>query len=87
MKKLITFLFVVSAIVCFANDREGQGQREMRTPPAEAISACSGKNDGDSCSVTTPRGDTLEGTCSNTPDGKYFACKPNNMRNGRPPQK
>ena len=64
-----------------------QQNREERKPPQEAISICEGKSDGDTCTVKTPRGDTLEGTCSNTPDNKYFACKPNNMNNNRPPKR
>ncbi len=58
-------------------------QGGKRTPPPEAISACSGKSEDDACSVTTPRGDTMEGTCRNTPDGEYFACIP---KGHRPPQ-
>jgi hypothetical protein len=43
-------------------------------PPAEAISACSGKSSGTSCSMSTPQG-SLSGQCLNTPDGA-FACVP-----------
>ena len=78
---------IASATFCLANDRQGQGQREMQSPPAEAISACSEKSDGDSCTVETPRGDTIDGTCENTPDGKYFACKPSDMGHNRPSQR
>jgi hypothetical protein len=72
MKKIIALLTIVTLAIVFA--RPG-GERQ---PPPEAISACTGQEIGASCSVETPRGDTLEGTCQNTPDGKYFACKPNN---------
>ncbi len=44
------------------------------TPPQEAVSACTGKSAGASCSFTVPRG-TLSGTC-NTPPGQSLACLP-----------
>jgi len=78
MKKIVT-LFAMSALtLAFAQPPQG----ETRTPPQEAISACANQSEGASCSMKSPKGDTVEGTCSNTPDGKYFACKPNN-----PPQR
>ena len=52
----------------------GQGQGSM-TPPQEAISACSGKYTGSSCSFTTPMG-KLSGTCK-TPPNSQLACVPN----------
>ena len=87
MKKsvLIATLFVVT--ISFANQSSnGQGQREMRKPPQEAITICEGQDEGNSCNITTPRGDTQDGTCKNTPDGKYFVCMPLNMKNSRPSQ-
>lgn len=60
-----------------------QQNMHERKPPEEAITTCEGKSNGESCSMTTPRGDTVEGICSNTPDNKYFACNPNNMRSPR----
>lgn len=32
-------------------------------PPQEAFEACEGKNEGDMASLTTPQGDTVNGTC------------------------
>lgn len=34
-----------------------------RKPPQEAFDACTGKSEGDSVTVTTPRGDTIKATC------------------------
>lgn len=51
-----------------------------KIPPQEAISACSGKSEGASCSITTPDGKSLEGSCRNTPDKQYFACVPKNHK-------
>lgn len=81
MKKVMIFISLMAATLSFA---KGPGQD--RKPPQEAISACEGKSEGTTCSVTTPRGDTLSGTCKNTPDDKYFVCMPENMSNGRPPK-
>lgn len=82
MKKtiLLTTLLVATIAMANQNSNERGGEREMREPPQEAITICEGKSEGDSCSVTSPRGDTLEGTCRNTPDNKYFACVPKNHR-------
>lgn len=44
-----------------------------REIPQELIDACSGLVDGDSCLVTTPRGD-INGVCSNIDD--VISCKP-----------
>lgn len=75
MKKIITTLAILAITASFAQDnrppRGGNGQ-----PPAEAITACEGEDENTTCSVETPRGDTLTGTCQNTPDKKYFACMP-----------
>ncbi|MBL4797932.1 MAG: hypothetical protein JKY50_11005 [Oleispira sp.] len=36
---------------------------KRRTPPAEAFTACEGKNTGDTSQFENQRGDTLKGTC------------------------
>jgi hypothetical protein len=77
MKKVLITLAILTVSASFA--QEGQ----KRQPPKEAISACEGKTSGSSCSVETPRGDTVEGTCKNTPDKKYFACVPKNHKKKR----
>ena len=81
-KKLLISAVLLTSTYSFANGPQGN----RGAPPAEAITACEGQSEGVSCSVTTPRGDTLDGTCKNTPDGKYFVCMPANMENNRPPQ-
>jgi len=60
-----------------------EGRREMKAPPKEAIEACAGKKPSDVCECNGPRG-VMKGTCEYTPDKKYFACRPDNMR---PPDK
>lgn len=59
-------------------ERSGQGGMGRHGPPAEAISACAGKNQDAQCSFVTPRGETMNGSCRQVPEGK-FACVPKNM--------
>lgn len=54
--------------------RGGGSERARRGPPPEAIAACSGQGDGSTCRFTSPRGDTIRGTCR-TPGGA-LACVP-----------
>lgn len=51
-------------------------------PPAEALSICEGQSDGAACKFVTPHGDEVSGICENTPQGDFFACKPD-----RPPHR
>jgi len=79
MKKLI-LITLLGATLSFANGpQNGQGPRNG-TPPEEAITACEGLNTNDTCNMTTPRGDSISGTCQNTPDEKYFVCMPEGMK-------
>jgi hypothetical protein len=48
-------------------------------PPKEAIAACKGKREGNSCQINTPQG-TITGVCSLA--GNQLACTPE----GGPPQ-
>jgi len=43
-------------------------------PPQEAVDACGGKKNGDTCSFTAPHG-TVSGNCRVVPEGKT-ACVP-----------
>ncbi len=76
MKNFIITLAILVATFASAQGQRGGGDRE---PPKEAIEICEGQDAGSSCEITTPRGDTAKGTCENTPDDKYFACKPEKM--------
>lgn len=79
MKKIIATVCLIGSTLAFAQG--GPGGK----PPQEAISVCEGKETGTTCEVKTPHGDTLSGTCKNTPDKKYFVCMPENMPE-RPPK-
>lgn len=50
----------------------GNGQRQQRQPPAEAIAACAGQSSGSQCRFISPRGDEISGTCRSPAGG--LAC-------------
>lgn len=80
MKKIITTLAIIAITASFAQETKPP---RKGTPPQEAITVCQNEIEGAECSIDTPRGDTLTGTCQNTPDKKYFACKPNHDKGER----
>jgi hypothetical protein len=45
-------------------------------PPPEALEACRGANQGDACSIRSPRGDTIQGVCQQPPLQQVLACVP-----------
>ena len=53
-------------------------------PPPEALAACKSLTSGKDCSVKTPDGTTIKGTCW-APQGKALACKPKDAPTGLPP--
>ena len=79
MKKTILTLAIFALTASFAQGGGGKPPRGG-TPPTEAITACEGQEVAATCSMETPRGDIVEGTCENTHDNKYFACKPNDHK-------
>ena len=58
------------------NGPNQNGPNQGRTPPQEAINACTGKSSGDSCSFTSPFGDMISGTCQMPPSASSLACVP-----------
>ncbi len=62
---------------------EGGGKGGHRGPPPEAIEACSGQAENDSCSFTSPRGDEITGSCIIPPHNEAeLICAP---EGGPPP--
>jgi hypothetical protein len=58
-------------------DGPGDGQdagRGQRRPPQEAVAACSGRSAAAQCQFTSPRGDSIVGTCRSP--GGLLACVP-----------
>lgn len=81
MKRFGVVLWAAASVLLLlgtgALAQEGRGQG--RTPPPEAVQACQGLADGETCGFTM--GDrAVSGTCAVTPDGQSFACRP-----ARPP--
>ena len=54
----------------------GKGGKGGRPPgpPEEAVAACEGKSEGDSCEFASPRGDEISGTCRSIEE--QLACAP-----------
>lgn len=80
MTNILVLLLVVMSTIGFANEDTNRNKPDhprMGPPPKEAIDICLKKKEESSCKMTTPRGDTLTGTCRTTPDKKYFVCAPN----------
>ncbi|MEM8660682.1 MAG: hypothetical protein AAGF35_07350 [Pseudomonadota bacterium] len=65
-----------------ANAEPGEQNSKRRGPPPEAIAACESSAEGDSCSFTSPRGDSIEGSCIVPRSDNGLACKPQ----GGPPR-
>lgn len=58
---LMAILVLLPIAVCAASD--GPNNNRRQGPPPEAISACEGKQAGDSVEFTGRKGETLEATC------------------------
>lgn len=61
----------------------GKGGRPPQGPPQEAIAACEGKSEGDSCEFTGPRDDTISGICRSIEE--QLTCAPEGGPRGRHP--
>lgn len=62
---LLTSLATLTA--CADNDRRGGGRQrggEQGGPPAEAYTACEGLEEGAIVSIKSPKGETLNATCT-----------------------
>ncbi|MBT0570511.1 hypothetical protein KIK84_09230 [Curvibacter sp. CHRR-16] len=62
---------------------------EPRLPPAEAFAACQNASRGATCTMSSPDGKKLTGTCGG-PEGKALACMPprpeQGAGSGQPPK-
>jgi hypothetical protein len=56
--------------------------RKNQGPPPEAYTACEGKSEGDTAEFTSPRGDTVTGTCEYDRDGDRLVLRPDNPPEG-----
>lgn len=86
-KTVASTLFVIMtalSIAACSADNQGGGKRggdKGGKPPAAAFEACASKTEGQSCTVSSPRGE-MSGTCKAPPKGEgELACVP---AGGRP---
>jgi hypothetical protein len=103
MKNLLNGIIAVSLALsaasmgCQSNKAEGEQtgeaaqaeQRPKREIPAEMLDACSGKQEGEACSVK--HGDhEMKGTCAPSPHsdaGARLACRPERPEGAPPPDR
>ncbi|MCK6461976.1 MAG: hypothetical protein L6Q95_19005, partial [Planctomycetes bacterium] len=62
--------------------RDGTTLVCMLPPPAELVAACSGRAEGDACTLTTPDGTAVSSTCGLAHDGATLVCRPPHGRRG-----
>jgi hypothetical protein len=90
MRKLIPTLVVltmllVPPIAMAEGDRPERGHPPGK-PPKEAVDACLDLTESDPCSVTTPRGDQLTGSCRVPPREAILVCIPEDHGSGHGPR-
>ncbi|GAA0404101.1 hypothetical protein GCM10009133_10940 [Cocleimonas flava] len=84
-KTIASTLFVVMAALSISacssdNQRGGKRGGSGGKPPAEAFEACASKSEGQSCTVSSSRGE-MSGTCKAPPKGEgELACVPAGKR-------
>ncbi|PWQ97587.1 hypothetical protein [Leucothrix arctica] len=77
-KLMATCALALLCTACATNDKDSGGQKGSKQgPPAAAFTACEAKSAGDSCSVTSQRGN-VTGSCKVGPRGNSskLACVP-----------
>jgi len=76
---LFILITTLSITACSGGANEHGGKKHGK-PTAEAFSACKSKAEGQSCTVTSSRGE-MTGTCKAPPRGEgELACVPANNR-------
>ncbi len=78
-KVIVVALFTLCSVNAFGSDTGRQGGRGGKQgPPPEAYAACEDKAAGDSAEFTSPRGDTISGTCEQA--GDRLVLRPENSK-------
>ena len=63
MKK--TIMVLTSLVISFSTSSVfAEEERQRRQPPAEAFEVCEGQSEGDTVIITSPEGDSINGTCT-----------------------
>ena len=65
---LVLTLVTAWSLAAFATEGSGRDKGRQQGPPPEAYTACEGKSSGDRAEFTSPRGDTVSGTCEKNGD-------------------
>ena len=68
---------------CGKNSPNGTGleKSEQKGVPADSLSICNGKNEGDGCEISMPKdsnsdANKVSGVCKKSPSGDQLACMP-----------
>jgi hypothetical protein len=82
IKQILSTLIILNTVTVstYAEEAMSKHNNKHRGPPAEAIEACQNLADSVSCSITTPREETLDGTCRIPPRLKQLVCVPENKK-------
>ena len=89
---IVLVLIGIYATNPFGSDASSQETgRRHHGPPAEAYTACEGKNVGDTAEFVSPRGDTVTGTCEQQGDRlvlrpDHAKARSGGRRQGPPPE-
>ncbi len=74
---IVTTLLTLYSMNAFGSDTGGQKSRgKHQGPPPEVYTACENKTAGDVAQFTSPRGDTIPGTCEQ--EGDRLVLRPTN---------
>ena len=82
---IITLMGILITSSAFGYDDSSQEKGRgggHQGPPPEAYTACEGKSEGDTAEFTSPRGDTVTGTCEYDRDGDRLVLRPDNPPEG-----
>ena len=79
--KLLPLLLLVTSFAHASGDRKDSGPNRGK-PPQEAFDACAGASADAQCSITTPRGEQLQGMCLVPPQRDQLVCVPDDHRQG-----
>ena len=71
MNKLTLGAALILAGLSVSAMAEVTGQQQRREPPPQAFEICKGKSAGDTVQITTPQGQQLSATCTESPKGLF----------------
>lgn len=77
----ILSLSAIFAACIYAASAHADMTTPSHTPPQEAVQACNGKAENDSCDFTGKQNEAITGSCHKGPDGRgVLACVPVNAQ-------